>query len=388
MWASHWVGLGRVLRRAGVAVDSARMALGLQALTLIDVSQRDDVCHALEATWLSQAEDIPIFHAVFDAYWVALSQLPAPDDATLGLPLAMAETQTLQDRLYQRVQDALADIQPAPSMRLQPVKPHDETQAEHVVASAVQRLKHADFQSLSADEFAQLQHQVQTLRMRWPTVAGRRWRSGARGTRLDWPRLLRTAARQGGEVLALPRRRRREQALPVLVLLDVSGSMERYARMQLAFLHHQTQGMRRAVFAFGTHLSDLRAAFALRDTDDMLHAVSRGVTDFGGGTRLGESLASLRQQYPHVLVGRRTLVLLITDGLDTGEPAQLQEAVQWLKRHCRSLLWLNPLLRFDGYQPLARGPQVLARHADAQVAIHSLARMETLAQGIEQLLKH
>jgi uncharacterized protein with von Willebrand factor type A (vWA) domain len=189
-------------------------------------------------------------------------------------------------------------------------------------------------------------------------------------------------------VLALPHRTRRQQALPVLVLLDVSGSMERYARMQLAFLHHHTPRGQRAVFAFGTHLSDLRPAFALRDTDDMLHAVSRRVTDFGGGTRLGESLASLRQNHPQLLVGRRTLVLLITDGLDTGEPSQLQEEVQWLKRHCRSLLWLNPLLRFDGYQPLARGPQVLARHADAQVAIHSLARLETLAQGLEDLLKH
>lgn len=382
MWASHWVGLGRVLRRAGVAVDSSRIALGLQALTLIDVSQRDDVCHALEATWLSQAEDLPIFHAVFDAYWAALRQSTSPDALTLGLPLGQPEPASGK----QRVQDALAELQAEPAMSLRPADP--QSQAAKLAASDVQGLKQADFQSLSADEFAQLQRQVQSLRMRWPTVAGRRWRAGSRGTRLDWPRLLRTAARQGGEVLALPRRRRREQPLPVLVLLDVSGSMARYARMQLAFLHAQTQRGQRAVFAFGTHLTDLRSAFALRDTDDMLQAVNRQVADFGGGTRLGASLATLRQQHPQVLVGRRTVVLLITDGLDTGEPAQLREEVQWLKRHCRSLLWLNPLLRFEGYEPLARGPQVLARHADAHVAIHNLARMETLAQGLTQLLKH
>jgi uncharacterized protein with von Willebrand factor type A (vWA) domain len=381
MWVSHGVGLGRVLRRAGVAVDSARMALGLQALTLIDIAQRDQVCHALEATWLSRAEDIPIFHAVFDAYWAALSQPSTSADAP-GMPLAMAEPPATR----QRVQDALAELQAAPSMTLHPVEP--DTQAEHLVASAVQRLKHADFQTLSADELAQLQQHVQSLRMRWPTVAGRRWRSGARGARLDWPRVLRTAARQGGEVVDLPRQRRRAQALPVLVLLDVSGSMARYARMQLAFLHQHTPRGRRAVFAFGTHLSDLRAAFALRDSDDMLQAVSQRVADFGGGTRLGASLAALRQQHPQVLVGRRTVVLLITDGLDTGEPAALQEELQWLKRHCRSVLWLNPLLRFDGYQPLARGPQVLARFADAQVPIHNLAHLDTLAHSLGHLLKH
>jgi uncharacterized protein with von Willebrand factor type A (vWA) domain len=142
------------------------------------------------------------------------------------------------------------------------------------------------------------------------------------------------------------------------------------------------------VFAFGTHVSDLRAPFALRDSDDMLQAVSQRVADFGGGTRLGASLAALRQQHPQVLVGRRTVVLLITDGLDTGEPAALQEELQWLKRHCRSVLWLNPLLRFDGYQPLARGPQVLARFADAQVPIHNLAHLDILAHSLGHLLKH
>ena len=110
--------------------------------------------------------------------------------------------------------------------------------------------------------------------------------------------------------------------------------------------------------------------------------------DWSGGTRIGSCLRAFNRDWSRRVLGQGAVVLLITDGLDTGEPAQLQEEVAWLKRHCRSLLWLNPLLRFDGYQPLARGPQVLARHADAQVAIHSLARLENLAQGLGQLLKH
>ncbi|HEY8355861.1 MAG TPA: VWA domain-containing protein, partial [Ramlibacter sp.] len=206
---------------------------------------------------------------------------------------------------------------------------------------------------------------------------------------LNWSRSIRQAAHTGGELLLLRRLQQRTEPLPLLVLVDVSGSMERYARLLLAFLHAATHGHRRRdVFAFGTHLTDLTPAFRLGDTDAMLAAAGHAIDDFAGGTRLGESLATLRQRHARRLVGRRTLVLVITDGLDTGDAAELERELTWLTQRCRRLLWLNPLLRYEGYAPLARGAVVLDRHVHGSLAVHNLEKLEDLAAGLAALLKN
>jgi uncharacterized protein len=192
--------------------------------------------------------------------------------------------------------------------------------------------------------------------------------------------------------LRLPRLARREQPLPLLVLVDVSGSMERYSRLLLAFLHAATRNInghkgRRDVFAFGMNLTDLTPAFRHADTDEMLALASVAIEDFAGGTRLGESLRALREHHARRLVGRRTLVLVITDGLDTGEPEDLDRELGWLKRRSKRLLWLNPLLRFDGYSPLARGAAVLHRHAHAMLAVHNVSKLEDLATSLAALMR-
>jgi uncharacterized protein with von Willebrand factor type A (vWA) domain len=205
---------------------------------------------------------------------------------------------------------------------------------------------------------------------------------------MNWPGVWHEAGRTGGEMLRLPRLSRRTQPLPLLVLIDVSGSMERYARLLLAFLHAATRRAgRRDVFAFGTQLTDLTPAFRIADTDVMLGAAGEAIADFAGGTRLGVSLAELRRYHARRLTGRRTLVLVISDGLDTGEPEVLEHELQWLKRHSRRVLWLNPLLRYEGYAPLARGAAVLHRHADAMLAVHNLNALEQLASSLAALMR-
>jgi uncharacterized protein with von Willebrand factor type A (vWA) domain len=164
--------------------------------------------------------------------------------------------------------------------------------------------------------------------------------------------------------------------------------MERYARLLLAFLHAATRRHpQRDVFAFGMGLTDLSPAFEAADTDEMLARASAAIEDFAGGTQLGVSLASLRTQHARRLVGRRTVVLVITDGLDTGEPDDLDRELAWLRRRSRRLLWLNPLLRFEGYAPLARGASVLNRHAHGMLAVHNLSRLEELAASLAALMK-
>jgi uncharacterized protein with von Willebrand factor type A (vWA) domain len=382
--ADNIAGFGRTLRRAGVRLDASRIALAQQAALLIDLSRRDDLGAALEAVMLSREQDRVVFRELFDAYF------RNPDIAAklLAQMLPSAEGKAEASRRRPRVSEALSPQQAFG--KAVPPKPQDDKVEfdAAMTASDRQRLQHADFNALSASEFRLVERLARDIALPLPQVQMRRTRPGARGARLNWPGVRREAARHGGELLRLPRLQRQSQPLPLLVLVDISGSMERYARLLLAFLHAATRGhARRDVFAFGTQLTDLTPAFRLGDTDDMLQAASAAIEDFAGGTQLGTSLQTLQRAHARRLVGRRTLVLLITDGLDTGEPEVLDEALGWLRRRCRRLLWLNPLLRFDGYAPIARGAAVVHRHAHGALAVHNLARLEDLARSLAQLMK-
>lgn len=373
-------GFGRALRRAGVPVDSSRIALAQQSALIVGLERRDDLRAGLRAVLISRPQDIEVFDQLFDAFF----RNPELAQQLLAQMLPKAAPAHPPKR-KPRVQEALQAPRPPTA---DAATDEQELRLDAAMsASERQRLRQADFASLSASEYRLIERLVREVPLVLPPIAGRRTRAGWRGAQPHWPAALRQARRHEGELLWLPRRARVEQPLPLLVLVDISGSMERYARLLLAFLHAATRGRPRAAYAFGTGLSDLRAAFRLADTDQMLAATNATIADFAGGTRLGDSLAQLRQGHARHLVGRRTVVLLITDGLDTGEPDALEPELQWLRRHSRRLLWLNPLLRFEGYAPLARGAQVLHRRADAMLAVHNLSRLEELAGALSHLLR-
>ncbi len=381
-FADNLTGFGRALRRAGVSTDSARMALAAQAALAVGLARREDVGAALEAVMVSREQDRMVFRELFDAYF----RDPELANKLLAQMLPSAEGKAEPKSRRPRVREALAPILAAGRAQTPPEQKIEFDAA--MTASDLERLKHADFNALSGAEYRLVERLAREIRLPIPEFAARRVRPGARGGRMHWPGVMRQAARTGGEVLRLPRMQRQRQALPLLVLLDVSGSMERYARLLLAFLHASTRQLRRRdLFAFGTRLTDLTPAMRLADTDLMLKSAGLAIADFAGGTQLGASLASLREHYSRRLVGRRTLVLLITDGLDTGEPQQLQHELDWLRRRCHRLLWLNPLLRFDGYAPLARGAVVLHAVADGMLAVHNLEKLEDLAASLAALMR-
>ena len=381
--AANIAGFGRALRRAGVPVDSARIALGIEASQLVGLERRDDLGAALESVLVGREEDRFVFRELFDAYF----RDPGMANKLLAQMLPRGEGKPEPVKRRPRVQEALAPRPPGGAPETQ--RADEEMRFDAVMtASDLQRLRHADFNALSGQEYRLVERLARDVALPVPTVAARRTVAGARGARPHWARAMREAARTGGELLHLPRRMRRRQPLPLLVLVDVSGSMERYARLLLAFLHAAMHhGRSRCdVFAFGTHLTDLSGAFRLADTDEMLVAAGRAIDDFAGGTRLGDSLAMLRRQHARRLVGRRTLVLLVTDGLDTGEQDVLEREMGWLRRHSRRVLWLNPLLRFAGYEPLARGAQVLHLQAHGMLAVHNIATLDQLAASIAAVM--
>ncbi|HEX7887892.1 MAG TPA: VWA domain-containing protein [Ramlibacter sp.] len=379
--ADNIAGFGRALRRAGLRVDSARIALAQEAAQLVGVVDKGDFGAAMEAVLVNREQEREVFRELFDAFF----RDPEVAHKLLAQMLPSAEGKAPPSKRRPRVSEALA---PRKTFGDAPPRPGKDVEFDAAMtASDLARLKHADFNALSSSEFHLVERLARDIALPVPEVEMRRMRPGGRGAQLHWARSLRHAAHTGGELMVLERMQRRREPLPVLVLVDVSGSMERYARLLLAFLHAATRAHRRRdVFAFGTHLTDLTPAFRIADTDAMLAAASAAIDDFAGGTRLGESLATLRQRHARRLVGRRTLVLIISDGLDTGEPEDLARELDWLTHRCRRLLWLNPLLRFEGYAPLARGAAVLHRHAHAMLAVHNLARLQDLASSLAELL--
>ena len=384
--ADNLLGFGRALRRAGVPVDSSRIALAQASLRWVDLSRRDDVSAAFEAVMVSRESDRAVFRELFDRYFQAPAEAGWPVVSAARSPVSGDD----QDEAPQRALDALVPAVLSAESDSDDLSDEsdDATLDARMSASQRERLQQADFRTLDAWEYRQVERWARSIRVVLPQHPGRRTRAGTRGSQPHWPRALRDAARLAGEVLRLPRRTRREQPLPLLVLIDVSGSMERYTRLLMAFLHAATrEARRRDVFAIGTELTDLTAAFRQADTDRMLADASQRIPDFAGGTRLGPAVQQLVSTQARRLVGRRTVTLLISDGLDTGEPAELDVALTELKRHTGRLLWLNPMLRFNGYQPLARGARVLNRQADAMLPVHNLDSLQSLAHSLQRLLQ-
>jgi len=382
--ADNITGFGRALRRAGVKIDSQRIALAHDATGHVGIAEKADLSAAFEAVMISREQDRMVFRELFDVYF----QDPKVANKLLAQLLPSAEGKADPSKRRPRVREALA---PQKKFGQQAKPTADDQKVDFdaaMTASDIQRLQHADFNALSATEYRLVESLARNIRLPLPQFASRRTRPGAHGARMHWPGVMGQAARTGGELLYLPRLERQQKQLPLLVLVDVSGSMERYARLLLAFLHAATRRhTQRDVFAFGMGLTDLTQTFKQADTDDMLAKASLAIEDFAGGTQLGVSLACLHTQHARRLVGRRTIVLIITDGLDTGEPAELARELGWLKRRSRRLLWLNPLLRFDGYAPLAQGAAVLHQHAHGMLAVHNLSKLEELAASLAALMK-
>jgi uncharacterized protein with von Willebrand factor type A (vWA) domain len=379
--ADNVFGFCRTLRRAGLPVDSRRIALAQQALRLVDIGERHQVCAALEAVLVSRPEDRPVFYELFDA--VFRNPEMAKQLMAQLLPSNKAADQT---KRRPRSQEALRSPAHAP--------PQSANKQEHpsfeldmtMSMSETDRLRKADFEQLSAAEAQKVQQLACRIPLCLPRYKSRRQAGSLHGRQTDWRETMRRTHRSFGEMLRLGYQEPVFRPMPLVILVDISGSMERYARMVLSFLHAATHLTKPKVFAFGSRLTNLSQVFRQPDTDLMLLQAADIIPDYAGGTRMAESLQDLRKNHRGAFIGRRSLVLVITDGLDTGEPNHLHEGLRWLQSVSGRLLWLNPLMRYSGYQPLAAGASTLARFSDSRMAVYNLESLEVFAKAIEQLL--
>jgi uncharacterized protein len=357
---------GRYLRSLGLDVQVGRMLDATEALLHVDIGRRDEVYHTLRALLVHRHEDLALFDRAFDTFWHARTPAAGPP----------ADSQSAARPVQGR--DVGANLDEPPGS--------DESRTEAVLTwSREESLAAKDFAAFTADEIAYGRAALDRLVWRPGVRRTRRWIRG-RGPRLDLRRALARSLRTGGDVVVFPRLRRRTRPRPLVLLCDVSGSMERYSRMLLHFAYGVVRRHRRVeAFLFSTRLTRVTLQLRYRRLEDAVAAVARAVPDWSGGTRIGSALKEFHQRWSRRALPRGSVVLLVSDGWDRGDPMELRDEMARLKRSCRRIVWLNPLIGTADYAPLTQGLLAALPFVDDFLPVRSLRNLAELAVHLNTL---
>jgi len=377
--ADNVVGFARALRAAGIPVGPGAIIDAMNALQLIEIGSRADVYATLEAIFVTRHEHALIFAQAFDLFFRAaedwkhlLDSVPLPEHARKKPPPAS-----------RRVQEAMSQ----PSMREEASQLRE--QELRLSVSDKELLQKKDFAQMTAAEIAEVTRAIAEMRLPQAELHTRRYQPDARGLRLDMRRTLRGSLRTGGEIIDIRKLGRIDKPAPIVALLDISGSMSEYTRLFLHFLHAIMDARKRvSVFLFGTRLTNVTRSLRARDPDQALASCSSSVEDWAGGTRIATSLHTFNKMWARRVLGQGAIVLLISDGLEREGDARLAFEMDRLHRSCRRLIWLNPLLRYGGFEAKAQGIKMMLPHVDEFRPVHNLSSIEGLIDALSAPVAH
>jgi uncharacterized protein with von Willebrand factor type A (vWA) domain len=380
---------GRFLRRTGIRVTSSQMIEVAVGLALVDIGSKEDVRNTMRAILVHRHDDIEVFDRAFDLFW-AVHENPVP-----GQQLE----EVLNDRASRRIAEALGRdrAESSPSDRAgtgmeltgrssEEPAPGEQERTTIGIYSPDEAMRRRDFSLYSRQELADARRFLRE--MRWSITRRRslRVRPSKRGRRLDVRRSLRHSMRHGGELLTLSVRGPKLKRRQLVLLCDISGSMDRYTRLLLHFLHSLESSRERVeVFVFSTRLTRITRALRRRDPDAAIAAVTSRVQDWSGGTRIGEALREFNRRWARRVLGHGAIVMLISDGWDRGDPRLLAHEMERLQRASYRLLWLNPLLGSANYEPLTQGLVAALPYVDDFLPVHNLASLEALAVLLNEI---
>ncbi|UKJ72708.1 vWA domain-containing protein [Azospirillum brasilense] len=369
----------RALRAAGLPVGPGKLLQAVEAVEAVGIGNRADFYWALHAVFVNRRDQREVFDQAFHVFWRNPDILKRM--IGLMLPTIRTESPDAQDPLSRRVADALRGTAPEAEG---PEKSEIEVDAAFTV-SAQERLQEKDFEKMSAAEMAEAKRMLARIALPVAEVTIRRHRPDPRGPRADPRATLRRMLRSGGDLADLARRSRRTRPPPLVVLCDISGSMTRYSRMLLHFMHAVSNDRDRVhSFVFGTRLTNITRHLRHKDVDVALDAVSAAVADWSGGTRIGTALHAFNRTWARRVLGQGAVVLLISDGLDRDAGEGLAAEAERLHKSCRRLVWLNPLLRWEGFAPKSSGIRALLPHVDDFRPVHNLNSLAGLADALNR----
>jgi uncharacterized protein with von Willebrand factor type A (vWA) domain len=373
LMADNVIGFARALRAAGLPVGPGAVIDALNAIQLIEIGNRADLFATLQAIFVKRHEHALIFAQAFELFFRAaedwkhmLDSIPLPDHAKKKPKPAS-----------RRVQEAMAQ----PATRDLPAA--QQEQELRLSVSDKEVLQKKDFAQMSAVEIAQVTRAIAEMRLPQAELRTRRFQPDRRGLKLDLRRTLRGSLRTGGDIVDIRRLGLIDKPAPIVALLDISGSMSEYTRLFLHFLHAITDARKRvSVFLFGTRLTNVTRALRARDPDEALASCTSAVEDWAGGTRISASLHTFNKLWGRRVLGQGAIVLLISDGLEREADSKLAFEMDRLHRSCRRLIWLNPLLRFGGFEARAQGIKMMLPHVDEFRPVHNLTSMAGLIQAL------
>jgi len=364
----------RLLRGAGLRLGPDRVVDCVQALQLAHCNRREDWYWTMSAVFLCKEEQRPIFDQAFRIFWrdpkLAEKMMSALLPKTYGRAARPEQEQS------QRLSDALFNQKKAG----EELKEQKIELDARLTFSSREVLQRMDFDTMSAAEMAEAKKMLRELRLPLPLIRTRRNKLNMHGKRINLRATLRESLREGGNVIPLVREAPVRIHPPLVVLCDISGSMNPYARMFLHFLHAITNDRDRvSVFVFGTRLTNITRQLRHRDVDVAMARVADAIKDWSGGTRIGWSLREFNWRWSRRLLGQNACLLLVSDGLDREAGEGLSEEMQRLHKSCRQLVWLNPLLRYDRFEARPAGVRAMLPHVDRFLPVHNLKSLVDLA---------
>jgi uncharacterized protein len=368
---------GRLLRAAGLPVGPDKILLATQAVMATGLSDVKTLYWTLHAVFVNRRTERDIFNQAFVMFW----KDPSFINQMMSLMLPTLKTDTAPDdqELSRRMSESLFKHKDKPA-----AQQDDQLEIDAIdTFSASDVLREKDFEQMSVEELALAKRAMQRLVLPFEELRSRRLERARLGARLDLRRMLRNTGTRGTDYLLPVYQRRRWVRPPIVVLVDISGSMDTYARVFLHFLYALTNDRDRVYsFLFGTRLSHVTRALKDRDPDVAIGRISKDVLDWSGGTRIGHCLDDFNKHWARRVLGQNAIVLLFTDGLDREGGEGLATAARRLKASSRRLVWLNPLMRYDRYEPIASGARALSAHVTDMRSCHNLRSLDELASAL------
>ncbi|MBP0614988.1 vWA domain-containing protein [Jiella mangrovi] len=370
----------RALRRAGLKLGPAATLDAIEAVRTAGLSSRDDFYWTLHATLVSRREDEAVFAEAFRLFWrsreliekmIAMFSPTAPPRET-----APEKKRAGEDRAAEGL------FEGAEKRVTKQDRPIVEIDASLTVSGS-EVLRKKDFAQMTVAELAEAKRAIAALRLPDDEMKTRRFRPDAKGRRIDARATMRASMKTGGDLLLPKFSSERTRHPPVVVIADISGSMSQYTRVFLHFLHALTDERRRVhTFLFGTRLTNVTRQMRRKDPDEALEECAGAVKDWSGGTRIGEALGAFNRDWSRRVLGQGAICILITDGLERDSVEDLEKQMERLHKSCRRLVWLNPLLRYDGFSAKARGVRAMLPHVDEFRSVHSLDAMRALCEAL------